>query len=156
MSQCSVALLLYIVDHRRSYMCRFVRNARLCGGITSVGFCLPSRVAHSLVYILPDCHGIVALLVSSGKQPWSELLHTLRFICVCCVGHLSASVQILFTSLPHQAVLLLLVFDRSRCQSSRLASRGTASPTCQGVTNDNPYQKGPYSCGERREDLSSN
>jgi len=35
------------------------------------------------VWILPDCHGIVALLVISGKQPSSELLHTLRFICVC-------------------------------------------------------------------------
>ena len=45
--------------------------------------CLPSRVTHSLVWILPDCHGIVALLVISGKQPSSELLHTLRFICVC-------------------------------------------------------------------------
>ena len=45
--------------------------------------CLPSRVAHSLVLILPDCHGIIALLVISGKQPSSELLHTLRFICVC-------------------------------------------------------------------------
>ena len=45
--------------------------------------CLPSRVAHSLVWILPDCHGIVALLVISGKQPSSELLHTLRFTCVC-------------------------------------------------------------------------
>ena len=45
--------------------------------------CLPSRVAHSLVWILPDCHGIVALLVISGKQPSSELLQTLRFICVC-------------------------------------------------------------------------
>ena len=30
---------------------------------------LPSRVAHSLVWILPECHGIVALLVISGKQP---------------------------------------------------------------------------------------
>ena len=38
MSPCPVALLLYIVDHRRSYMCRFVCNARSCGGITSVGF----------------------------------------------------------------------------------------------------------------------
>ena len=45
--------------------------------------CLPSRVAHSLVWILPDCHGIVALLVISGKQPSSELVHTLRFLCVC-------------------------------------------------------------------------
>ena len=44
---------------------------------------MPSRVAHSLVWIRPDCHGIVALLVISGKQPSSELLHTLRFICVC-------------------------------------------------------------------------
>ena len=54
--------------------------------------CLPSGVAHSLVWILPDCHGVVALLVISGKQPSSELLQILRFICVC-VGHLSASVQ---------------------------------------------------------------
>ena len=69
--------------HRRSHTCRFVCNARLCGGITSVGFCLPSRVAHSLVWILPDCHGIVGLLAISGKQPSSELLHTLWFICVC-------------------------------------------------------------------------
>ena len=46
--------------------------------------CLPSRVAHSLVWIFLDCHGIVALLVISGKQPSSELLHTLRFICVVC------------------------------------------------------------------------
>ena len=56
--------------------------------------CWPSRVAHSLVWILPDCHCIVALLVISGKQPSSELLHTLRFICVC-VGRLSACVQYL-------------------------------------------------------------
>ena len=45
--------------------------------------CLSSRVAHSLVWTLPDCHSIVALLVISGKQASSELLHTLRFICVC-------------------------------------------------------------------------
>ena len=54
---------------RRNYVRRFI--------------CLPSRVTHSFVWILPDCHAIVALLVISGKQPSSELLHTLRFICVC-------------------------------------------------------------------------
>ena len=68
--------------------------------------CLPSRVAHSLVWILPDCHGIVAFLVISGKQPSSELLHTLRFICVC-VGHLSASVQYLRHLLHNTESLLV-------------------------------------------------
>ena len=57
------------------------------------------------------------------------------WICVCCVGHLSAGVQHIFTSLPHRAAVhLLLVFDYSRCQPSRLASRGTASRTCQDIT----------------------
>ena len=84
MSQCLAALLLYIVDHRRSYMCRFVCNARLWRNYVRRILCLPSRVAHSLVWIFLDCHGIVALLVISGKQPSSELLHTLRFICVVC------------------------------------------------------------------------
>ena len=32
---------------------------------------------------LPDCHGIVAVVFTSGKQPSSDLLLTLRFICVC-------------------------------------------------------------------------
>ena len=80
MSQCLVALLLYIVDLicvgsyvTHDYAEELLRRI----------LCLPSRVAHSLVWILPDCHGIVALLVISGKQPSSELLHTLRFICVC-------------------------------------------------------------------------
>ena len=68
--------------------------------------CLPSRVAHSLVWILPDCHGIVAFLVISGKQRSSELLHTLRFICVC-VGHLSASVQYLRHLLHNTEALLV-------------------------------------------------
>ena len=42
------------------------------------------RVAHSLVWISSDCHGVVAVLVISGKQPSSALLHTLRlFLCLC-------------------------------------------------------------------------
>ena len=31
-----------------------------------------------------DCHGIVAVLVISGKQPPSGLLHVLRFILFLC------------------------------------------------------------------------
>ena len=132
MSQCLVALLLYIVDHRRSYMCRFVCNARLCGGITSVGFsCLPSRVAHSLVFILPDCHGIVAFLVISGKQPSSELLHTLRFICVC-VGHLSASVQYLRHLLHNTEALLVFQATFSHVSPYRLTSTTQPLATVPG------------------------
>lgn len=42
-----------------------------------------SRGDHSLVWSLPDCHGIVAVLLVSGKQVLSGLLHTLFHICVC-------------------------------------------------------------------------
>ena len=59
--------------------------------------CLPSRVAHSLVWILPDCHGIVAVLVISGKQPSSELLHTLRFSCVCWPSKRQCSISTTFS-----------------------------------------------------------
>ena len=83
--------------------------------------CLPSRGAHSLVWILPDCHGIVALLVISGKQPSSELLHTLRFICVC-VGHLSASVQYLRHLLHNTEALLVFQTTFSHVSPSRLTS----------------------------------
>ena len=118
--------------HRRSHTCRFVCNARLCGGITSVGFCLPSRVAHSLVWILPDCHGIVALLVISGKQPSSELLHTLRFVCVC-VGHLSASVQ--WHLLHNTEALLVFQATFSRVSPSRLTSTTQPLATVPGYHN---------------------
>ena len=92
---------------------------------------LPSRVAHSLVWILPDCHGIVALLVISGKQPSSELLHTLRFIYVC-VGHLSASVQYL-RNLPHNTEAHL-VFQAtfSHVSPSRLTSTTQPLATVPG------------------------
>ena len=59
--------------------------------------CLLSRVAHSLVWILPDCHGIVALPVISGKQPSSELLHTLQFICVCWPPKRQCSISTAFS-----------------------------------------------------------
>ena len=93
--------------------------------------CLPSRVAHSLVWILPDCHGIVALLVISGKQPSSELLHTLRFICVC-VGHLSASVQYQRHLLHNTEALLVFQATFSHVSPSRLTSTTQPLATVPG------------------------
>ena len=92
--------------------------------------CLPSRVAHSLVWILPDCHGIVALLVISGKQASSELLHTLRFISVC-VGHLSASVQYL-RHLHNTEALLVFQAAFSHVSPSRLTSTKQPLATVPG------------------------
>ena len=93
--------------------------------------CLPGRGAHSLVWILPDCHGIVALLVISGKQPSSELLHTLRFICVC-VGHLSASVQYLRHLLHNTEARLVFQATFSHVSSSRLTSTTQPLATVPG------------------------
>ena len=93
--------------------------------------CLPTRVAHSLVWILPDCHGIVALLVISGKQPSSELLHTLRFICVC-VGYLSASVQYLRHLLHNTEALLVFQATFSHVSPSRLTSTTQPLATVPG------------------------
>ena len=93
--------------------------------------CLPSRVAHSLVWILPDCHGIVALLVISGKQPSSELLHTLRFICVC-VGHLSASVQYLRHLLHNTEALIVFQATFSHVSPSRRTSTTQPLATVPG------------------------
>ena len=93
--------------------------------------CLPSRVAHSLVWILPDCHVIVALLVMSGKQPSSELLHTLRFICLC-VGHLSTSVQYLRHLLHNTEALLVFQATFSYVSPSRLTSTTQPLTTVPG------------------------
>ena len=93
--------------------------------------CLPSRVDHSLVWILRDCHGIVALLVISGKQPSSELLHTLRFICAC-VGYLSASVQYLRHLLHNTEALLVFQATFSHVSPSRLTSTTQPLATVPG------------------------
>ena len=93
--------------------------------------CLPSRVTHSLVWILPDCHGIVALPVISGKQPPSELLHTLRFIYVCA-GHLSASVQYLRHLLHNTEALLVFQATFSHVSPSRLTSTTQPLATVPG------------------------
>ena len=121
--------------------------------------CLPSRVAHSLVWILPDCHGIVAswsclgssrglnpsglswhrsLLVMSGQQPWFELLHSLRFICVCCVGHLSASVQYLRHLLHNTEALLVFQATFSHVSPSRLTSTTQPLATMPGYHTISP------------------
>ena len=78
MSQCSVALLLYIVDHLRSCMCRFVCNARLCGGITSVGFfvCLAE-------YLTLSCGSFG--IVMASQPSWSSLGSSRRLSsCMLC------------------------------------------------------------------------
>ena len=108
--------------------------------------CLPSRVAHSLVWILPDCHVIVALLVMSGKQPSSvivallvmsgkqpssELLHTLRFIRLC-VGHLSTSVQYLRHLLHNTEALIVFQETFSHVSPSRRTSTTQPLATVPG------------------------
>ena len=82
--------------------------------------CLPSRVDHSLVWILPDCHGIVALLVMSGKQPSSKLLHTLRLICVCWPPKRQCSISTI--SSPNTEALLVFQATFSHVSPSRLTS----------------------------------
>ena len=93
--------------------------------------CLPSQVAHSLAWILSDYHGIVALLVISGKQRSSELLHTLRCICVC-VGHLSASVQYLRHFLHNTEALLVFQETFSHVSPSPLTSTTQPLATVPG------------------------
>ena len=83
------------------------------------------------MWILPDCHGVVALLVISGKQPSSELLHTLRFISVC-VGHLSASVQYLRHLLHNTEALLGFQATFSYVSPSRLSSTTKPLATVPG------------------------
>ena len=93
--------------------------------------CLPSRVAHSLVWILSDCHGIEALLVISKKQPSSEILHTQRLICVC-VAHLSASVQYLRHLLHNTEALPVFQATFSHVSPYRLTSTTQPLATVPG------------------------
>ena len=114
---------------------------------------LPSRVAHSLVWILPDCHGIVALLVISGKQPSSELLHTLRFICVC-VGHLSASVQYLRHLLHNTEALLVFQATFSHVSPSRLTSTTQPLATVPGYQTISTIKcNSIFACNQAADDL---
>ena len=79
------------------------------------------------MWISPDCHGIVAVLVISGKQPSSGLLHTLRFICVC-VWPLSAVCYNIASSSSHRGSTLVLPGTRSHVSPHRLTS--TTQPLC--------------------------
>ena len=85
------------------------------------------RVAHSLVWISPDCHGIVAVLVISGKQPSSGLVHTLRFICVCA-WPLSAVRYNIASPSSHRGSTLVFPGTRSHVSLHRLTS--TTQPLC--------------------------
>ena len=80
------------------------------------------------MWISPDCHGIVAVLVISGKQPSSGLLHTLRFICVC-VWPLSAVCYNIASS-SHRGSTLVFPGTRSHVSPHRLTS--TTQPLCHG------------------------
>ena len=70
-------------------------------------------------------------LVISGRQPSSELLHTLRFICVC-VGHLSASVQYLRHLLHDTEALIVFQATFSHVSPSRLTSTTQPLATVPG------------------------
>ena len=79
------------------------------------------------MWISPDCHGIVAVLVISGKQPSSGLLHTLRYICVC-VWPLSAVSYNIASSTSHRGSTLVFPGTRSHASPHRLTS--TTQPLC--------------------------
>ena len=84
------------------------------------------RVAHSFVWISSDCHGIVDVMVISGKQPSSGLLRTLRLICVC-VWPLSAVCYNIASS-SHRGSTLVFPGTRSHVSPHRLTS--TTQPLC--------------------------
>ena len=78
------------------------------------------------MWISPDCHGIVDVLVIPGKQPSSGVLHTLRFICVC-VWPLSAVCYNIASS-SHRRSTLVFPGIRSHVSPHRLTS--TTQPLC--------------------------
>ena len=92
--------------------------------------CLPSRVVHSLVWILPDCHGIVALLVISGSS--RRLSSCILCGLSVCVGHLSASVQYLRHLLHNTEALLVFQATFSHVSPSRLTSTTQPLTTVPG------------------------
>ena len=108
-SQCSVALLSiesYIV--RRSHVFRFVCNASVCG-VISAGSC--TALAFALAWTSLDSHGAYgAFLVISAERPSSGLLRSLK-ISVCRLSKRQCY------KISHE-VLLLLLFNHSRCQPS--------------------------------------
>ena len=79
------------------------------------------------MWISPDCHGVVAVLVISGMQPLSGLLHTLRIICVC-VWPLSAVCYSIASSSSHRGSTLVFPGIRSHVSPHRLTS--TTQPLC--------------------------
>ena len=124
MSQCSEALLLY----RRSRICAgsLVSYVFVCGGITSLGFSVDWTCSSLSRVISSDCHGIVAVLVISGKQPSSGLLHTLRFICVC-VWPLSAVCYKIASSSSHRGSTLVFPGTPIACFTTSTNVDDTAS-----------------------------
>ncbi len=112
--------------YRRSRMCRFECNVHRVH-VRRNHFCRSSRLAHSLVYTLPDSHGIIVLLVTSGKQPSSRLLRTLRFICVCCWPLTISVYNIYLRHLLHNTEALL-VFQATLLQVSPPRLTSTTQP----------------------------
>ena len=131
MSQCSVALLLCIVDiicvgSSVAYVC--VRGNYFRRILRLISSSSLSRVVLSCRYFR-----IIAVLVISGKQPSSGLLQ-LCGLYLCVLAKLSATVvlfNIFSTSRKHfvfQAILSHRVITSTNVD-------GTASQTCQVITH---------------------
>ena len=105
-SQCSVALLSIVdhasqlsqIIHRRYRMFRFIGNASVCAGITAEAFSVRGiaylSLSHGLLWI-------VMALSFSGHLQGTAVSWTSAFSVdlSVCLGHISASVQHIFTFL---------------------------------------------------------
>lgn len=126
--------------HRRYHMFRFIGNARVCRGITAVAFSARGiaylSLSHGLLWIVI----VLAVLLISRELPSSGLLRSLC-IYLCSWPSKPQCLNISSRLYTAQGVVLLLLFNHLRCQSSRVTSRGTALPTCQGYLRRCPRQK---------------
>ena len=101
--------------YRRSHMCRFECNVRMCAKEL-----LPQdsphdiQVAHSVVWLSCRSFRIIAVLVISGKQPSSELLQ-LYGLYLCVLSKLSTTVVLfnIFSTYRKQFVFQAILSHRA-------------------------------------------